>query len=354
MNKMMLVTGGAGFIGSSFVELAIKSGFSVINLDKLTYSGSLENLSNVLPNKNHIFVRGDIGNEELVSMLLDKYKPCCVINFAAETHVDRSILDPFDFVKTNIMCTSVLLSTCLNYWNKIKENKQRSFRFVHISTDEVFGSLDQFQPSFTEKSSYSPNSPYSASKASSDHFVRSYFSTYGFPSIITNCSNNYGPRQYPEKLIPLMVLNGISKKKLPIYGNGTNVRDWLHVEDHCNALLRILSRGRIGENYNIGGDSERTNMQVVQSVCDVLDELLPLHNGKYSESIEYIQDRPGHDFRYSVNCDKIKGELGWSQKISFEKGLYETVRWYINNLPWVSNRQNEEYSKWLSRQYKAN
>lgn len=352
MKKRILVTGGAGFIGSSFVELAIKSGYSVINLDKLTYSGSLENLSNVLQDENHIFVRGDIGNEELVSMLLEYYNPCGVINFAAETHVDKSIVEPFAFVQTNVMGTNILLLTCLNYWNKIKSNKKYDFRFIHISTDEVFGSLEQFQSSFTEHSPYSPNSPYSASKASSDHFVRSYFSTYGFPSIVTNCSNNYGPRQYPEKLIPLMILNGINNKKLPIYGNGANVRDWLHVEDHCSALLSILSRGKIGENYNIGGDSERTNVQVVLSICMILDEFLPLQHGKYSDSIEYIRDRPGHDFRYSINCEKLKRDLGWCQNVSFETGLYETVRWYITNLSRVNNRQNDEYSKWLTQQYK--
>lgn len=348
----LLVTGGAGFIGSCFVLDRVKNGDTVINLDKLTYSGNLENLSSICNSPNHIFVQGDIGDEKLIKKLLNTYQPDAIVNFAAESHVDRSILDPDIFVKTNVLGTEVLLRTVKDWWNQLPKEKKDVFKFHHISTDEVFGTLQLGDPAFTEETPFAPNSPYSASKASSDHFVRAYHETFGLPTIITNCSNNYGPRQFPEKLIPLMTLNALSGKPMPIYGSGDNIRDWLHVEDHCEAIYAVLTKGKVGETYNIGGNSERTNLFIVNKICEILDELKPRKDGKsYSEQITHVQDRLGHDFRYAINCSKIKNELGWTPRHSFEEGIRETILWYLNNPAWVKNVQSGEYRKWLEKNY---
>lgn len=309
--KKLLVTGGAGFIGSCFVLQRIAAGDKILNLDKLTYSGNLMNLSEVSDNPNYSFVRGDIGDEGLINRLLREFEPDAVVNFAAESHVDRSIVDPDSFVRTNVMGTSVLLRCVKDWWLTLSEEAKQAFRFHHISTDEVFGTLSMTDPAFTEETPFAPNSPYSASKASSDHFVRAFHETFGLPTVITNCSNNYGPRQFPEKLIPLVTLNAVQGKVLPIYGTGENIRDWLHVEDHCEAIYEVLTRGRIGETYNIGGRSERNNLTIVHSICEILDAVQPRNDGKsYKEQITFVKDRPGHDLRYAINCSKIEKELG--------------------------------------------
>lgn len=352
MAKTLLVTGGAGFIGSCFVLQRVLGGDTVINLDKLTYSGNLENLKSIQANKNHIFVHGDIGNEKLIKELLEKYRPDGVVNFAAESHVDRSIHDPDVFVKTNVLGTEVLLRVVKDWWKELEQEKKEAFRFHHISTDEVFGTLSLEDPAFTEETPFAPNSPYSASKASSDHFVRAFHETYGLPTLITNCSNNYGPRQFPEKLIPLMTLNALAGKNLPIYGTGENIRDWLHVEDHCEAIHLVLTKGRVGQTYNIGGKSERTNLFIVNKICELLDEIKPLGAGKsYKDQIVYVSDRLGHDFRYAINCSKIEKELGWSPRHTFEEGIKETIEWYLNNPEWVKNIQSGEYRKWIELNY---
>ena len=353
MSSKYLVTGGAGFIGSCFVLQRVKAGNKVINLDKLTYSGNLENLEEIKNDPNHVFVRGDIGDEILVRELLEKYQPDAVINFAAESHVDRSILDPDVFVKTNVLGTEVLLRVVKDWWKNLDEDKKNKFRFHHISTDEVFGTLSMNDPAFTEETPFAPNSPYSASKASSDHFVRAYHETYGLPTVITNCSNNYGPRQFPEKLIPLMTLNALAGKPLPIYGTGKNIRDWLHVEDHCDAIYEVLTKGRIGQTYNIGGRAERNNLFIVNKICEILDEIKPRSDGKsYKEQIAFVKDRLGHDLRYAINCSKIEKELGWKPQHNFEDGLKETIQWYLNNEDWVKNIQSGEYQKWIEKNYK--
>lgn len=353
MKKTLFVTGGAGFIGSCFVLQRVKAGDRVINLDKLTYSGNLDNLRSIKDAKNHVFIQGDIGDEGLIKELLEEYKPDAVVNFAAESHVDRSIHDPDVFVKTNVLGTEVLLRTVKDWWKKLEETKKNSFRFHHISTDEVFGTLSLDDPAFTEDTPFAPNSPYSASKASSDHFVRAFHETYGLPTLITNCSNNYGPRQFPEKLIPLMTLNAIAGKKLPIYGSGENIRDWLHVEDHCEAIQLVLENGRVGQTYNIGGKSERTNVFIVNKICEVLDGIKPLSDGRsYKDQIIYVTDRLGHDFRYAINCSKIEHELGWTPKHSFEEGIKETIEWYLNNPEWVKKIQTGEYRNWIELNYK--
>lgn len=353
MNNVFLVTGGAGFIGSCFVLQNVKAGNDVVNLDKLTYSGNLENLDEIKDAPNYVFVRGDIGDEQLVRKLLETYQPKAVINFAAESHVDRSILDPDVFVKTNVLGTEVLLRVVKDWWKKLDENKKNKFRFHHISTDEVFGTLAMDDPAFTEETPFAPNSPYSASKASSDHFVRAYHETYGLPTVITNCSNNYGPRQFPEKLIPLMTLNALAGKQLPIYGTGENIRDWLHVEDHCDAIYEVLTKGRVGQTYNIGGRAERNNLFIVNKICEILDTLRPRSDGKsYKEQITFVKDRLGHDLRYAINCSKIEKELGWKPKHNFEDGLKETIQWYLDNEGWVKNIQSGEYQKWIERNYK--
>lgn len=353
MKSTYLVTGGAGFIGSCFVLQRVKDGDNVINLDKLTYSGNLENLDEIKNATNHVFVRGDIGDEKLIRKVLEKYQPDAVINFAAESHVDRSILDPDVFVKTNVLGTEVLLRVVKDWWKNLDEDKKNKFRFHHISTDEVFGTLFMNDPAFTEETPFAPNSPYSASKASSDHFVRAYHETYGLPTVITNCSNNYGPRQFPEKLIPLMTLNALAGKPLPIYGTGENIRDWLHVEDHCDAIYEVLTKGRVGQTYNIGGRAERNNLFIVNKICEILDEIKPRSDGKsYKEQITFVKDRLGHDLRYAINCSKIEKELGWKPKHNFEDGLKETIQWYLNNEDWVKNIQSGEYQKWIEKNYK--
>lgn len=353
MSSTYLVTGGAGFIGSCFVLQRVKTGDMVINLDKLTYSGNLENLDEIKNAPNHVFIRGDIGDEQLVKKLLDKHQPDAVINFAAESHVDRSILDPDIFVKTNVLGTEVLLRVVKDWWQNLDEDKKNKFRFHHISTDEVFGTLSMDDPAFTEETPFAPNSPYSASKASSDHFVRAYHETYGLPTVITNCSNNYGSRQFPEKLIPLMTLNALAGKPLPIYGTGENIRDWLHVEDHCDAIYEVLTKGRVGQTYNIGGRAERNNLFIVNKICEILDEIKPRSDGKsYKEQITFVKDRLGHDLRYAINCSKIEKELGWKPKHNFEEGLKETIQWYLNNEDWVKNIQSGEYQKWIEKNYK--
>lgn len=353
MNNTLLITGGCGFIGSCFVLQKVKAGDCVINLDKLTYSGNLENLDEIKNASNHVFVRGDIGDEQLVRKLLEEYQPDAVINFAAESHVDRSILDPDVFVKTNVLGTEVLLRVVKDWWQNLDEERKNKFRFHHISTDEVFGTLSMDDPAFTEETPFAPNSPYSASKASSDHFVRAYHETYGLPTVITNCSNNYGPRQFPEKLIPLMTLNALAGKPLPIYGTGENIRDWLHVEDHCDAIYEVLTKGRVGQTYNIGGRAERNNLFIVNKICEVLDEIKPRSDGKsYREQITFVKDRLGHDLRYAINCSKIEIELGWKPKHKFEDGLKETIQWYLNNEDWVKNIQSGEYQKWIEKNYK--
>ena len=353
MSSTFLVTGGAGFIGSCFVLRQVQAGMKVINLDKLTYSGNLENLEKIQNDRNHVFVRGDIGDETLVRDLLEKYRPDAVINFAAESHVDRSILDPDVFVKTNVLGTEILLRVVKDWWKELDGDKKNRFRFHHISTDEVFGTLSMDDPAFTEETPFAPNSPYSASKASSDHFVRAYHETYGLPTVITNCSNNYGPRQFPEKLIPLMTLNALAGKPLPIYGTGENIRDWLHVEDHCDAIYEVLTKGRIGQTYNIGGRAERNNLFIVNKICEILDEIKPRSDGKsYKEQITFVKDRLGHDLRYAINCSKIEKELGWKPKHNFEDGLKETIQWYLNNEDWVKNIQSGEYQKWIEKNYK--
>ena len=352
MSKTLLVTGGAGFIGSCFVLRRVVAGDTVINLDKLTYSGNPENLRSVEDKENYVFVHGDIGDDSLIPELLKKYQPDAVVNFAAESHVDRSILDPDVFVKTNVLGTEVLLRCVKEWWKDLSKEKQEAFRFHHISTDEVFGTLKMSDPAFTETTRFAPNSPYSASKASSDHFVRAYHETYGLPVLITNCSNNYGPRQFPEKLIPLMTLNAIEDKKLPIYGTGENIRDWLHVEDHCEAIEVVLEKGKVGETYNVGGRSERNNLFIVNKICEILDDIKPRGDGKsHREQITFVKDRPGHDFRYAIDCSKIERELGWVPKHTFDEGLKSTIEWYLSNPEWVKNIQTGTYRSWLEKNY---
>lgn len=352
LKMKLLVTGGAGFIGSCFVIQQLKRGNAVLNLDKLTYSGNLANLKNVELNSLYSFVKGDICDRELVRSLLADFQPDAVVNFAAETHVDRSILDPEAFVKTNVLGTEALLGVVKTWWQDLPLNQKKSFRFHHISTDEVYGTLSLDEPAFEETTRYAPNSPYSASKASSDFFVRAFHETYGLPTLITNCSNNYGPRQFPEKLIPLMVLNALEGKSLPIYGKGDNIRDWLHVEDHCDAIWEVLIRAQPGETFNIGGNSERKNIDIVKSICSILDELRPkVNGGTYIDQIVHVEDRLGHDFRYAINPTKIRTKLGWSPKYTFEDGLRKTIQWYLDNPDWVQSVKTGDYQKWVSTNY---
>lgn len=352
MLKTILVTGGAGFIGSCYIIQRINAGDRIINLDKLTYSGNLENLKSIETNSLYTFIQGDIGNEACVRSLLIKFAPDAIVNFAAESHADRSIFDPDIFVRTNVLGTEILLRTVKEWWTNLAETKRSAFRFLHVSTDEVYGSLSLADPAFTEETPYRPNSPYSASKAASDHFARAFNNTYGLPVLITHCSNNYGPRQFPEKLIPLMTLNAIYDKILPIYGSGENIRDWLHVEDHCEALNLVLEHGRVGQTYNIGGISERTNIFIVQEICKILDEIQPRTDGRsYQEQIRNVRDRQGHDFRYATDITKITQELGWKPKHIFEEGLRETVLWYLQNPEWVQHVLSGEYRKWFTVNY---
>jgi dTDP-glucose 4,6-dehydratase len=334
--KHILVTGGAGFIGSNFVSLVINStDLTVINLDKLTYAGNLATVEQFQHSDRHIFVKGDIGDRQLIDSLLAQYQPQSIVNFAAETHVDRSIDSPASFIETNVNGTFNLLESARQYWRKLSDTDRDLFRFLHISTDEVFGSLSPDEPAFTELTPYTPNSPYSASKASSDHLVRSYFHTYGLPTLITNCSNNYGPYQFPEKLIPLMILNACAGKPLPVYGDGQNVRDWLYVEDHCHAIALVLNKGIPGETYNVGGNAERDNMWLVDRLCAILDELRPdSPHCPHKQLVEFVRDRPGHDRRYAIDFSKLHNQLGWQPQEDIESGLRRTVQWYLDNQDW--------------------
>ena len=349
----ILVTGGAGFIGGNFVlDWVAGSEEAVINLDKLTYAGNLETLSTLQGKPSHIFVQGDIGDRTSVERLLAEHRPRAVINFAAESHVDRSIHGPGDFIETNIVGTYNLLESVRGYWNGLPEGEKAAFRFLHVSTDEVYGSLAKDDPAFAETNRYEPNSPYSASKAASDHLVRAWHHTYGLPVLTTNCSNNYGPFHFPEKLIPLMIVNALAGKPLPVYGDGMQIRDWLYVKDHCSAIRRVLEAGRLGETYNVGGWNEKPNIEIVKTVCALLDELRPRANGKpYAEQITYVTDRPGHDRRYAIDATKIHRELGWKPAETFESGIRKTVQWYLDNSGWVANVQSGDYRKWLDQNY---
>ncbi len=352
---MILVTGGAGFIGSNFVlDWFAQSEESVINLDKLTYAGNLENLATLKNNPRHIFVQGDIGDAELVGKLLAEHSPRAVANFAAESHVDRSIHGPGEFIQTNIVGTFHLLEAVRAYWSGLATAEKSSFRFLHVSTDEVYGSLAKGEPAFSETKRYEPNSPYSASKAASDHLVRAYHHTYGLPVLTTNCSNNYGPYHFPEKLIPLMIVNALAGKPLPVYGDGQQIRDWLYVKDHCSAIRRVLAKGALGEVYNIGGWNEKANLDIVHTVCALLDELRPRSDKKsYREQIAFVTDRPGHDRRYAIDARKIERELGWKPAETFETGIRKTVRWYLDNQDWVNHVQSGDYRNWVEKNYAA-
>lgn len=349
----ILVTGGAGFIGANFIlDWLAQHDEPILNLDKLTYAGNLENLAAVQGDARHVFVRGDIGDTELVGRLLAEHRPRAVINFAAESHVDRSIHGPGEFIQTNIVGTFHLLESVRGYWSEQDRTAQECFRFLHVSTDEVYGSLASDAPAFSETSRYEPNSPYSASKAASDHLVRAYHHTYGLPVLTTNCSNNYGPYHFPEKLIPLCILNALAGKALPIYGDGLQVRDWLYVKDHCSAIRLVLDGGRVGETYNIGGWNEQTNLEVVRILCTLLDELKPREDGRsYKSQITFVKDRPGHDRRYAINAGKLERELGWKPQETFETGLRKTIVWYLNNQSWVANVTSGAYRTWVSKQY---
>lgn len=351
---MILVTGGAGFIGGNFVLDWLKDpkAEGIINLDLLTYAGNLATLESLKSDPRHIFVYGDICDQELITKLLKEHQPRAIVNFAAESHVDRSIHSPAEFIQTNIVGTFNLLECARSYWNALDESNKAAFRFHHVSTDEVYGSLSASDPAFTEINPYEPNSPYSASKAASDHLVRAWFHTYGFPVVTTNCSNNYGPYHFPEKLIPLVILNALNGKPLPIYGDGLQIRDWLYVGDHCSAIREVLAKGKLGETYNIGGWNERANIEVVKTICSILDELKPRADGKsYLEQITSVTDRPGHDRRYAIDASKINCELGWKPKETFDSGIKKTVQWYLDNLVWVEGVVSGSYRKWLQKQY---
>jgi len=350
---MILVTGGAGFIGANFVlDWLATSDEDVVNLDKLTYAGNLETLASLRGDARHVFVRGDIGDGALVERLLAEHRPRAVVNFAAESHVDRSIHGPEDFIQTNIVGTFRLLEAVRAYWAGLEGEAKAAFRFLHVSTDEVYGSLGPGEPAFTEQHRYEPNSPYSASKAASDHLVRAYHHTYGLPVLTTNCSNNYGPYHFPEKLIPLMIVNALAGKPLPIYGDGQQVRDWLYVKDHCSAIRRVLQAGKLGEVYNIGGWNEKPNLEIVHTVCALLDELRPRTDGKsYRQQITFVKDRPGHDRRYAIDARKLESELGWKPAETFESGIRKTVQWYLDNPEWVAHVQSGAYREWVQKQY---
>lgn len=349
----LLITGGAGFIGSNLIlKLLENKSYFIVNLDALTYAANLMNLASVEGNGRYVFVHGNIGDRILVREILRRYQPRFVVNLAAESHVDRSIDGPDVFVETNVVGTLHLLDEVRGYWNSLATGERALFRFLHVSTDEVFGSLSLDDPPFHEGTPYAPNSPYSASKAASDHFVRAYHHTYGLPTLTTNCSNNYGPRQFPEKLIPLMIFNAVNGKPLPVYGDGLNIRDWLYVEDHCEGLVEVLDRGVIGETYNIGGRCERTNIEIVRSVCSLLDERFPdsLHF-PHASLIARVKDRPGHDRRYAINCTKLERELGWQPRETFETGIRKTVDWYLDNTEWVKSVASGTYRDWVVRHY---
>ncbi|MDO9401658.1 MAG: dTDP-glucose 4,6-dehydratase [Polaromonas sp.] len=350
---MILITGGAGFIGANFVlDWLAGRDEAVLNLDKLTYAGNMETLASLRDDPRHIFVKGDIGDSALVAGLLARHQPRAIVNFAAESHVDRSIHGPEDFIETNIVGTFRLLEAVRAYWNGLEGEARAVFRFLHVSTDEVYGSLAPTEAAFTETHRYEPNSPYSASKAASDHLVRAYHHTYGLPVLTTNCSNNYGPYHFPEKLIPLMIVNALAGKPLPVYGDGMQVRDWLYVKDHCCAIRRVLEAGQPGEVYNVGGWNEKPNIAIVNIVCDLLDELRPKNDGgSYKTQITYVKDRPGHDRRYAIDASKIQRELGWKPAETFETGIRKTVQWYLANPDWVAHVQSGAYRDWVQTQY---
>jgi len=350
---MILVTGGAGFIGSNFVHVWLSHADEpVVNLDKLTYAGNPANLADLAGDRRHIFVRGDIGDRAMTDDLLRRHQPRAIVNFAAESHVDRSIHGPAEFIHTNVLGTFNLLESARGYWMGLAEQEQRAFRFAHVSTDEVYGTLLPTDPPFEERNRYEPNSPYSASKAASDHLVRAWHHTYGLPVLTTNCSNNYGPYHFPEKLIPLVIHNALAGKPLPVYGDGQQVRDWLYVEDHCRAIVRVLEAGRVGEVYNIGGWNEKPNLAVVRTICALLDEMRPLGGGKhYADQITFVKDRPGHDRRYAMDARKIERELGWRPQETFESGIRKTIQWYLDHADWVSGVTSGSYRDWVVTQY---
>jgi dTDP-glucose 4,6-dehydratase len=349
---VILVTGGAGFIGANFVlDWLQGSEEPVINLDALTYAGNRETLARLEGDARHLFVHGDICDRALVERLFAEYKPRAVVHFAAESHVDRSIHGPGAFVRTNVDGTFTLLEAARAHWSALPAGEREAFRFLHVSTDEVYGSLGPNDPAFTETKAYEPNSPYSASKAASDHLVRAWHHTYGLPVLTTNCSNNYGPYQFPEKLIPLMIVNALAGKPLPIYGDGQNVRDWLYVGDHCSAIREVLARGRLGETYNVGGWNEMANLEIVHTLCALLDELRPSAAGSHARLITYVKDRPGHDRRYAIDARKIERELGWRPAETFQSGIRKTVRWYLDNPAWIANVQSGAYRDWVARNY---
>jgi dTDP-glucose 4,6-dehydratase len=349
---MILVTGGAGFIGANFVhDWLAAGGEPAVNLDKLTYAGNLGNLEGLERDGRHEFVRGDIGDRALIESLLAQHRPRAIVNFAAESHVDRSIHGPAEFIETNVVGTFALLDATRGWWSALPPAEREAFRFLHVSTDEVYGSLGPADPAFSETTAYAPNSPYSASKAASDHLVRAYHHTYGLPVLTTNCSNNYGPRQFPEKLIPLMIVNALAGKPLPVYGDGQNVRDWLYVGDHCTAIRTVLAGGRPGETYNVGGNAEMKNLDVVHTLCAILAELVPGRD--YAALVTYVKDRPGHDRRYAIDARKIRRELGWSPAETFASGMRRTVQWYLDHARWLDAVTSREYQKWISLNYQA-
>jgi len=351
---MILVTGGAGFIGANFVlDWVTGSDEPVVNLDALTYAGNLESLASLKGNPRHVFVQGDITDRALIDRLLAEHRPRAIVHFAAESHVDRSIHGPSDFIRTNVNGTFTLLEAARAHWLSLDADAKAAFRFHHVSTDEVYGSLSPTAPAFTETHPYEPNSPYSASKAASDHLVRAWFHTYGMPVVTTNCSNNYGPYHFPEKLIPLMIVNALAGKPLPVYGDGQQVRDWLYVKDHCSAIREVLARGTPGETYNVGGWNEKPNLEIVHTVCALLDELRPDPAGSYKRLITFVTDRPGHDRRYAIDARKLERELGWKPAETFETGIRKTVQWYLENAAWVANVQSGSYRDWVSKQYGA-
>ncbi|MHB8492944.1 MAG: dTDP-glucose 4,6-dehydratase [Casimicrobiaceae bacterium] len=347
---MILVTGGAGFIGSNFVlDWLAAHDEPVVNLDKLTYAGNLRSLAGLAGDARHIFVRGDIGDADVVSALLDRHRPRAIVNLAAETHVDRSIRSPRAFVDANVVGTFTLLERVQTWWETLPAGERAAFRFLHVSTDEVYGSLGLADPAFSEATPFAPNSPYAASKAASDHLVRAWHHTYGLPTLTTNCSNNYGPRQFPEKLIPLMIVNALAGKPLPVYGDGQNVRDWLYVGDHCSAIRAVLARGRPGETYNVGGNAETRNLDVVRTLCGLLAARVPGRD--FTAQVAFVADRPGHDRRYAIDATKIRGELGWAPAETFESGMAKAVDWYLGNGDWLASVQSDEYRKWIDLQY---
>ena len=354
MQDWILVTGGAGFIGSNFILQQMRDpAVSILNLDKLTYAGNLHNLESIANERRYAFVQGDIADRGLVNQILAERRPAAIVHFAAESHVDRSIRGPEDFVRTNVNGTFAMLEEARAYWSGLSEKDQDRFRFLHVSTDEVYGSLGPSDPPFSETTPYAPNSPYAASKAASDHLVRAYHHTYGLPTLTTNCSNNYGRFQFPEKLMPLMILNARDGKPLPVYGDGKNVRDWLYVDDHCEAIASVLRSGRRGETYNVGGWNEKPNIEIVQTICDLVDELAPRKGPSRRELITFVKDRPGHDRRYAMDTGKIQRALGWKPKETLESGLRKTVRWYLENEEWVLDVTSGSYRQWIATHYSA-